>query len=190
MHLLTDDPWLALGGVGPRGRRIFFLTSTRWLPMYENQNPATISRQKCYQMYLWLFQTSKMNFLLNDAFFYWSVPKVVYWWVEKHITRSASGRWCLQSYDQKAKNCQKEPKLPHSQYGTHFEEDYIPMTNLTIFSHYDLLRKLIQTLVPHIRGHHLITLQASMSGDWSCDMFFYSSIHNFWHTSVKKCIIQ
>ena len=97
-YILTDYPWVVLGGVGPRGWRIFFLTSTRWLPMYENQNPATISRQKCYQMYLWLFQTSKMNFLLNDAFFYWSVPKVVYWWVEKHITRSVSGNWCLQSY--------------------------------------------------------------------------------------------
>ena len=95
---LTDYPWLALGGVGPRGRRIFFLTSTRWLPMYENQNPATISRQKCYQMYLWPFQTSKMNFLPNDPIFYRNVPKVVYWWVEKHITRSVSGHWCLQSY--------------------------------------------------------------------------------------------
>ena len=90
----------------------------------------------------------------------------------------------------RGKNCQKKPKLPPRQYGTHFEEDYIPMTNLTIFSHYDLPRKLIQTLVPHIRGHHSITLQASMSGDWSCVMFFYSSIHNFWHTSVKKWIIQ
>ena len=98
IYRLTDNPWLALGGVGPRGRRIFFLTSTRWLPMYENQNPATISRQKCYQMYLWLFQTSKMNFLLNDAFFYWSVPKVVYWWVEQHIERSVSAPQPLQSY--------------------------------------------------------------------------------------------
>ena len=95
---LTDYPWLALGGVGPRGRRIFFLTSTRWLPMYENQNPATISRQKCYQMYLWLFQTSKINFLLNDPFFYWSVPKVAYWWVEQHIKRSVSAPQPLQSY--------------------------------------------------------------------------------------------
>ena len=96
--LLTDDPWLALGGVGPRGWRIFFLTSTRWLPMYENQNPATISRQKCYQMYLWLFQTSKINFLLNDPFFYWSVPKVAYWLVEQHIKRSVSVPQPLQSY--------------------------------------------------------------------------------------------
>ena len=95
---LTDNPWLALGGVGPQGRRIFFLTCTRWLPMYENQNPATISRQKCYQMYLWLFQTSKMNFLLNDAFFYWSVPKVAYWWVEQHIKRSVHVPHPLQSY--------------------------------------------------------------------------------------------
>ena len=95
---LTDNPWLALGGVGPRGWRIFFLTSTRWLPMYENQNPATISRQKCYQMYLWPFQTSKINFLLNDPFFYWSVPKVAYWWVEQHITRSVSVPQPLQSY--------------------------------------------------------------------------------------------
>ena len=96
--MLTDDPWLALGGVGPRGWRIFFLTSTRWLPMYENQNPATISRQKCYQMYLWLFQTSKMNFLPNDAIFYRSVPKVAYWWVEQHIKRSVSAPQPLQSY--------------------------------------------------------------------------------------------
>ena len=95
---LTDYPWLALGGVGPRGWHIFFLTSTRWLPMYENQNPATISRQKCYQMYLWLFQTSKINFLLNDPFFYWSVPKVAYWWVEQHIKRSVSVPQPLQSY--------------------------------------------------------------------------------------------
>ena len=95
---LTDYPWLALGGVGPRGQRIFFLTSTRWLPMYENQNPATISRQKCYQMYLWPFQTSKINFLLNDPFFYWSVPKVAYWWVEQHIKRSVSVPQPLQSY--------------------------------------------------------------------------------------------
>ena len=84
--------------MGPRGRWIFFLTCTRWLPMYENQNPATISRQKCYQMYLWLFQTSKMNFLPNDAIFYWSVPKVAYWWVEQHIKRSVSAPQPLQSY--------------------------------------------------------------------------------------------
>ena len=95
---LTDYPWLALGGVGPRGRHIFFLTSTRWLPMYENQNPATISRQKCYQMYLWLFQTSKMNFLPNDPIFFRSVPKVAYWWVEQHIKRSVSVPQPLQSY--------------------------------------------------------------------------------------------
>ena len=98
LHNLTDDPWQALGGVGPRGWRIFFLTSTRWFPMYENQNPVTISRQKCYQMYLWPFQTSKINFLLNDPFFYWSVPKVAYWWVEQHIKRSVSVPQPLQSY--------------------------------------------------------------------------------------------
>ena len=83
---------------GSPGLAHFFLTSTRWLPMYENQNPATISRQKCYQMYLWLFQTSKMNFLPNDAIFYRSVPKVAYWWVEQHIKRSVSAPQPLQSY--------------------------------------------------------------------------------------------
>ena len=83
---------------GSPGLAHFFLTSTRWLPMYEDQNPATISRQKCYQMYLWLFQTSKMNFLPNDAIFYRSVPKVAYWWVEQHIKRSVSAPQPLQSY--------------------------------------------------------------------------------------------
>ena len=83
---------------GSPGLAHFFLTSTRWLPIYENQNPATISRQKCYQIYFWPFQTSKMNFLPNDPFFYRSVPKVAYWWVEQHITRSVSVPQPLQSY--------------------------------------------------------------------------------------------
>ena len=83
---------------GSPGLAHFFLTSTRWLPMYENQNPVTNSREKCYQIYLWPFQTSKMNFLPNDPFFYWSVPKVAYWWVEQHITRSVSVPQPLQSY--------------------------------------------------------------------------------------------
>ena len=84
--------------VGSPGLGHLFLTSTRWLPMYENQNPETMSRQKCYQIYLWPFQISKIIFLLNDSFFYWSVPKVVYWWVEQHIERSVSAPQPLQSY--------------------------------------------------------------------------------------------
>ena len=62
----------------------------------------------------------------------------------------------------RAKNCQKKPKPPHRQYGTHFEEDFMPMTNLTFFFHYDLPRKLIHTSVPH---HHAITLQELRYGD-------------------------
>ena len=92
---------LSMTGVrrsGSPGLAHFFLTSTRWLPMYENQNPVTNSREKCYQIYLWPFQTSKMNFLPNDPFFYRSVPKVAYWWVEQHITRSVSVPQPLQSY--------------------------------------------------------------------------------------------
>ena len=92
---------LSMSGVrrsGSPGLANFFLTSTRWLPMYENQNPVTNSREKCYQIYLWPFQTSKMNFLPNDPFFYRSVPKVAYWWVEQHITRSVSVPQPLQSY--------------------------------------------------------------------------------------------
>ena len=55
----------------------------------------------------------------------------------------------------RAKNCQKKPKLPHRQYGTHFEEDYIPMTNLTIFFHYDLPRKLNLDIVTPYKGSSL-----------------------------------
>ena len=47
----------------------------------------------------------------------------------------------------RAKNYQKKPKPPHRQYGTHFEEDFIPIKNLAFFPHYDLPRKLIQTTI-------------------------------------------
>ena len=70
---------LSMSGVrrsGSPGLAYFFLTSTRWLPMYENQNPVTISHQKCYQIYLWPFQISKIIFLPNVSFIYQSVPKV------------------------------------------------------------------------------------------------------------------
>ena len=56
---------LSMSGVrrsGSLGLAHFFLTSTRWLPKYENQNPVMISCQKCYQIYLWPFQISKINF--------------------------------------------------------------------------------------------------------------------------------